>query len=52
MNDLEDDPFLHLEWSEINFTEFLNHLTTLLVDTEWKFNTTYPTNVTLGQGKL
>lgn len=43
------DPMMHLEWDEINFDHFIDHVTQLLIDTIWLNNAIYPADITINQ---
>ena len=45
------DPFLHLEWDNIDFDEFIQHVTQLILDTNWHENTVYPEGITLTEAR-
>ena len=50
MSNYEDDPWLHLEWDQVDFSQFLDHITQLLVDTTWRENVFYPPGIIIGEG--
>lgn len=43
------DPFMHLEWEDINFDDFIDHVTQLLIETNWLDNGFYPPDITINQ---
>ena len=43
------DPFMHLEWDEIDFDQFIDHVTQLLIDTNWHDNAFYPPDISINQ---
>lgn len=40
---------MHLEWEDINFDEFIENITELLIDTNWRNNAVYPHDITINQ---
>ena len=45
----DQDPFLHLEWGNINFQEFIDHVSDMLAETTWSENCFYPPDITVAQ---
>ena len=45
------DPFMHLEWEDIDFDDFLDHVTQLLIETNWYNNAAYAPGTTINQAR-
>ena len=45
----ERDPFLHLQWGDIDFQQFIENTADMLAETTWSENCIYPPDVTTTQ---